>query len=44
MSYEEINLIQCMNIINEKIPKCMIMYDQILGYSGLVTLYEGVFN
>ena len=31
ISYKEIDLIQCMNIINGGITKCMIMYDQVPG-------------
>lgn len=29
ISYEKNDLIQCMNIMNGGITKCMIMYDQI---------------
>ena len=29
MSYKKIGLTQCVNIMNEGITKCMIMYDQI---------------
>ena len=31
ISYKKNDLTQCMNIINGRIPKCMITYDQILG-------------
>lgn len=31
ISYDESNLIQCMNIINGGITKCMITYDRIPG-------------
>lgn len=31
ISYEKNNLAQCMNIINGRITKCLIMYDRIPG-------------
>lgn len=31
ISYKKNDLTQCMNIINERIPKCMITYDRIPG-------------
>lgn len=32
ISYEKNNLIQCMNIMNGGITKCMIIYDRIPGF------------
>lgn len=44
MSYKKIGLTQCVNIMNEGITKCMIMYDQIQRVQGQSALFEGIFN